>query len=213
MLRTTILSFVIFYFVDSLALCVAVETGVFLVEYLLCHTVWWHFVAQLPIGVALALLGRWRQQRLRDYMLVVRYSRLREGFSLIWQCTVVSLLVLVMLPYNVRLTKPVEVLQKPFAQGIFLSAGGALIVLLIIESLGYVLHRHECTFRLPSMYPLCGITIVCVATLDLLAFSNGHYLALVFMGLVALFVLGGKLSEWILLPPMRETPERKRRMY
>ena len=184
MLRPTILSFLAFYYNDFFVIAIGTEALFFLYEYFWGQgTLWWQFLAQIPLGLALAAAGRYKQRRLKRLLML---WPLYADNAWLWSFLIAMSVAATTLIYKLQVVDPGNALQNPFSEGVLLCVLLAALVLLVIECIGYFLGHDWCNFRPGSLHPLALLVIIAVATFDEFVFLQGYYVALVLLGFMAL---------------------------
>jgi len=182
MLRSLILTFINFYFVDWLVAASLLQAVYGIMLCTLGHTLWYEVLAQLPIGIALAVGCRYVQGRWKNSMLL-----LTTHVSPDWTWTgFVSLMLAaasIIYPFKVENTGS-DSLQTPFAAGTMIFWGAAIVILYVCEGTAYSLEFKRAKFRLFGLYPLCALVVSAIVTVDMLAFKKGYFIVLIIWALM-----------------------------
>jgi len=187
MLRPLLLTFVNFYFVDWLLGAALLEAAYFVLLHFWSHTVWWHFLIQLPIGIVMALACRFLQDRWRSSLLVLTRN---VSDDWMWTTALSVALAVCALIYPIQLTNTGDQsLQSPFSSGAFMYWALVLVILFVGEAVAYTVEFKRAKFRLLGLYPLCGLVLSGIVAIDLLAFKQSYYLVLIAAGLMVPLML------------------------
>ena len=196
MLLSTILTFLNVYFNNLLLINLLLETVFFLILFFFAGTQWYIFLAQIPVGVVLGLLGRYMQRRKEVFAISARALY----HNWIVYLLITLLLCLPGLLYSRKIYDPASSLVEPFSIGIMLFLVLFWLGVFIIECVGYWFSQLWCEFKIFGMFPLSAIVVTLVAFLDLLAFRQSFVTFGVLVVLAAVVLIGGWLFKLLMTP-------------
>jgi len=188
MLRPLIASFINFHYNDYVALSVVFEVFLFLFEFYYARTVWWHFLIQALISLEVAFVARIPQERQWQMFTVLPKN---AGSGLLLQLLCAVLLCLPLALYENRIHDPMNSLQMTFHIGVVHSLVLMLVLVLVIEGIGYFFKQPSCHFRLRGQHQLGYLVVLAIAALDGLIFLGGYRVVLTTAAwMIATAVLG-----------------------
>jgi hypothetical protein len=175
MLRPLIASFINFHYNDYIVLSVIFEVFLFLFEFYYAGTRWWHFLIQAAISVELAFLARMPQSR--QWQMFTLFPK-AAGPGAFLQVVCAVLLCLPLGLYENRIHDPMNSLQMTFYIGAVHAMVLMLVLVMIVEGIGYFFKQPSCQFRLLGQHQLGYVVSLAIAAIDGLAFMGGYRLVL-----------------------------------
>jgi hypothetical protein len=192
MLRTLVVAFVNFHFIDLIWLNLILAMLDFYIQYTYNseNLIIWLFFVLYAIGFPLACVSRWLQ-RPETHKGRTRFQQIgtiipgRVNESWVWLLVVAISTMLCTAPYSLKVTNVGALgLQDPFSVGVFISVGLITLVLFILSGVAYGFELTEDSFAQEGMYRTCWIGVLGIAALDLVAFQGGWALVLITAGLM-----------------------------
>lgn len=175
MLRPLIASFINLHYNDYIVLSVVFEVFLFLIEFYYAGTVWWHFLIQAALSVELAFLARLPQSRQWNMLTVVPRNA-SPGALLQVLCAILLCLPLIL--YENRIHDPMNSLQMTFYIGVVHALVLILMLVLVIEGIGYFFNQPSCNFRLRGQHQLGYLVVLAIVAFDGLVFLGGYRVVL-----------------------------------